>query len=139
MYDRFTARARKVIQLANQEAMRLQQEYIGTEHILLGLINEGSGVAVEVLKSLDVNLRMIRLEVEKIVQDGPDTVTMEKTPHTPRCKKVIEFAMDESRGLGDNHVGTEHLLLGLLREREGVACHVLLNLSLTLEDRKSVV
>ena len=114
MYERFTDRARKVMQLANQEAQRFNHEYIGTEHVLLGLVKEGSGVAANVLKNLDVDLRKIRLEVEKIVQAGPDMVTMGKLPQTPRAKKVIEYAMEEARNLNHNYVGTEHLLLGLL-------------------------
>src|SRR3972149_1444344 len=119
MYERFTDRARKVMQLANQEAQRFNHEYIGTEHILLGLIKEGSGVAANVLKNLDVDLRKIRLEVEKLVQSGPDMVTMGKLPQTPRAKKVIEYSMEEARNLNHNYVGTEHILLGLLREQEG--------------------
>src|SRR6202050_4603827 len=139
MYERFTDRARKVMQLANQEAQRFNHEYIGTEHVLLGLIKEGSGVAANVLKNLDVDLRKIRLEVEKIVQSGPDMVTMGKLPQTPRAKKVIEYAMEEARNLNHNYVGTEHLLLGLLREQEGVAAQVLMNLGLKLEDVREEV
>ncbi len=139
MYERFTDRARKVMQLANQEAQRFNHEYIGTEHILLGLVKEGSGVAANVLKNLDVDLRKIRLEVEKIVQTGPDMVTMGKLPQTPRAKKVIEYAMEEARNLNHNYVGTEHLLLGLLREQEGVAAQVLMNLGLKLEDVREEV
>ncbi len=139
MYERFTDRARKVMQLANQEAQRFNHEYIGTEHILLGLVKEGSGVAANVLKNLDVDLRKIRIEVEKIVQTGPDMVTMGKLPQTPRAKKVIEYAMDEARNLNHNYVGTEHLLLGLLREQEGVAAQVLMNLTLKLEDVRDEV
>ena len=139
MYERFTDRARKVMQLANQEAQRFNHEYIGTEHILLGLVKEGSGVAANVLKNLDVDLRKIRLEVEKIVQSGPDMVTMGKLPQTPRAKKVIEYAMEEARNLNHNYVGTEHLLLGLLREQEGVAAQVLMNLGLKLEDVREEV
>jgi hypothetical protein len=119
MYERFTDRARKVMQLANQEAQRFNHEYIGTEHILLGLVKEGSGVAANVLKNLDVDLRKIRLEVEKLVQSGPEMVTMGKLPQTPRAKKVIEYSMEEARNLNHNYVGTEHILLGLLREQEG--------------------
>ena len=96
MYERFTDRARKVMQLANQEAQRFNHEYIGTEHILLGLIKEGSGVAANVLKNLNVDLRKIRLEVERLVQSGPDMVTMGKLPQTPRAKKVIEYSMEEA-------------------------------------------
>ena len=139
MYERFTDRARKVMQLANQEAQRFNHEYIGTEHILLGLVKEGSGVAANVLKNLDVDLRKIRLEVEKIVQSGPDMVTMGKLPQTPRAKKVIEYAIEEARNLNHNYVGTEHLLLGLLREQEGVAAQVLMNLGLKLEDVREEV
>jgi len=139
MYERFTDRARKVMQLANQEAQRFNHEYIGTEHILLGLIKEGSGVAANVLKNLDVDLRKIRLEVEKLVQSGPDMVTMGKLPQTPRAKKVIEYSMEEARSLGHNYVGTEHILLGLLREQEGVAAQVLMNLGLKLEEVREEV
>ena len=139
MYERFTDRARKVMQLANQEAQRFNHEYIGTEHILLGLVKEGSGVAANVLKNLDVDLRKIRLEVEKIVQAGPDMVTMGKLPQTPRAKKVIEYAIEEARNLNHNYVGTEHLLLGLLREQEGVAAQVLMNLGLKLEEVREEV
>ena len=102
MYERFTDRARKVMQLANQEAQRFNHEYIGTEHVLLGLIKEGSGVAANVLKNLDIDLRKIRMEVEKLVQSGPDMVTMGKLPQTPRAKKVIEYSMEEARNLNHN-------------------------------------
>ncbi|HEV7282256.1 MAG TPA: ATP-dependent Clp protease ATP-binding subunit [Pirellulaceae bacterium] len=139
MYDRFTDRARKVMQLANQEAQRFNHEYIGTEHILLGLVKEGSGVAANVLKNLEVDLRRIRLEVEKLVQSGPEMVTMGKLPQTPRAKKVIEYSMEEARNLNHNYVGTEHILLGLLREQEGVAAQVLMNLGLKLEDVRDEV
>ena len=139
MYERFTDRARKVMQLANQEAQRFNHEYIGTEHILLGLVKEGSGVAANVLKNLDVDLRKIRFEVEKLVQSGPEMVTMGKLPQTPRAKKVIEYSMEEARNLNHNYVGTEHILLGLLREQEGVAAQVLMNLGLKLEEVREEV
>ncbi len=139
MYERFTDRARKVMQLANQEAQRFNHEYIGTEHILLGLVKEGSGVAANVLKNLEVDLRKIRLEVEKLVQSGPEMVTMGKLPQTPRAKKVIEYSMEEARNLNHNYVGTEHILLGLLREQEGVAAQVLMNLGLKLEEVREEV
>ena len=139
MYERFTDRARKVMQLANQEAQRFNHEYIGTEHILLGLVKEGSGVAANVLKNLDVDLRKIRLEVEKLVQSGPEMVTIGKLPQTPRAKKVIEYSMEEARNLNHNYVGTEHILLGLLREQEGVAAQVLMNLGMKLEDVREEV
>ena len=139
MFERFTDRARRVMQLANQEAQRFNHEYVGTEHVLLGLVKEGSGVAANVLKNLDVDLRKIRSEVEKIVQSGPDMVTMGKLPQTPRAKKVIEYAIEEARNLNHNYVGTEHLLLGLLREQEGVAAQVLMNLGLKLEEVREEV
>src|SRR6201995_478406 len=139
MFERFTDRARKVMALANQEAQRFNHEYIGTEHILLGLVKEGSGVGATVLKNLDVDLRKVRLEVEKLVKSGPDMVTMGKLPQTPRAKKVIEYAIEEARNLNHNYVGTEHLLLGLLREHDGVAAQVLMNLGLKLEEVREEV
>jgi ATP-dependent Clp protease ATP-binding subunit ClpC len=125
--------------LANQEAQRFNHEYIGTEHILLGLVKEGSGVGANVLKNLGVDLHKVRMEVEKLVKAGPDMVTMGKLPQTPRAKKVIEYAIEEARNLNHNYVGTEHLLLGLLREHDGVAAQVLMNLSLKLEDVREEV
>jgi ATP-dependent Clp protease ATP-binding subunit ClpA len=139
MLERFTNRARKVMALANQEVQRFNHEYIGTEHILLGLVNEGSGVGANVLKNLDVDLRKVRLEVEKLVKSAVDMVTMRKLPQTPRAKKVIEYAIEEARNLNHNYVGTEHLLLGLLREHDGVAAQVLMNLSLKLEEVREEV
>jgi len=139
MFERFTDRARKVMALANQEAQRFNHEYIGTEHILLGLVKEGSGVGANVLKNLEVDLRKVRLEVEKLVKSGPDMVTMGKLPQTPRAKKVIEYAIEEARNLNHNYVGTEHLLLGLLREQDGVAAQVLMNLGLKLEEVREEV
>ena len=139
MFERFTDRARKVMALANQEAQRFNHEYIGTEHILLGLVKEGSGVGANVLKNLDVDLRKVRLEVEKLVKAGPEMVTMGKLPQTPRAKKVIEYAIEEARNLNHNYVGTEHLLLGLLREHDGVAAQVLMNLGLRLEEVREEV
>ncbi len=139
MFERLTDRARKVMALANQEAQRLNHEYIGTEHILLGLVKEGSGVGANVLKNLDIDLRKVRLEVEKLVKSGPEMVTMGKLPQTPRAKKVIEYAIEEARNLNHNYVGTEHLLLGLLREHDGVAAQVLMNLGLKLEEVREEV
>ena len=139
MFERLTDRARKVMALANQEAQRFNHEYIGTEHILLGLVKEGSGVGANVLKHLEIDLRKVRLEVEKLVKSGPEMVTMGKLPQTPRAKKVIEYAIEEARSLNHNYVGTEHLLLGLLREQDGVAAQVLMNLGLKLEDVREEV
>jgi ATP-dependent Clp protease ATP-binding subunit ClpC len=139
MFERFTERARKVMALANQEAQRFNHEYIGTEHILLGLVKEGSGVGANVLKNLGVDLAKVRMEVEKLVKAGPDMVTMGKLPQTPRAKKVIEYAIEEARNLNHNYVGTEHLLLGLLREHDGMAAQVLMNLGLKLDEVREEV
>ena len=140
MFDKFTDRARKVMALAREEAKRFNHEYIGTEHILLGLVKEGSGVAANVLQNLDIDLKKIRMEIEKIVQTGPDLVSVGQLPFTPRVKKVLEYAIEEARAMGHNYIGTEHQLLGLLREQEGVAAQVLLNLGVKLEDvREEVV
>ena len=132
MFNRFTERARKVILLAKEEAKRFNHDYIGTEHILLGLIREGEGVAAAVLQNLGLSSEQIRLEVEKLVQLGPSTIVSGDIPFTPKAKKVIELAMDEARNLGHNYIGTEHLLLGLIREGEGIAAQVLVNLGLDL-------
>ncbi len=139
MFERFTERARKVMALANQEAQRFNHEYIGTEHVLLGLVKEGSGVGASVLKNLGVDLHKVRIGVEKLVKTGPDMVTMGKLPQTPRAKKVIEYSIEEARNLNHNYVGTEHLLLGLLREPNGVAGQVLMDLGLKLEDVREEV
>ena len=139
MFERFTDRARKVMALANQEAQRFNHEYIGTEHILLGLVKEGSGVGATVLKNLDVDIKKLRLEIEKHVKSGPDMVTMGKLPQTPRAKKVIEYAIEEARALNHNYVGTEHILLGILRESEGIAAQVLMHIGLKLEDVRQEV
>jgi ATP-dependent Clp protease ATP-binding subunit ClpC len=127
------------MELANAEAKRFNHEYIGTEHILLGLVKEDSGVAANVLKNLDIDLRKIRSEVEKLVQSGPDMVTPGKLPQTPRAKKVIEYAVEEARILNHTYTGTEHILLGLLCETEGVAAQVLMNLGLKLEQVRAEI
>ena len=139
MYEGFTDRARKVMQLSSQEARRFNHEYIGTEHVLLGLIKEGSGVAAGVLKSLDIDLSKIRLEIEKLVQRGRDKVGMSWLPQTPRVKKAIDYAIEESRSLNHDHVGTEHLLLGLLRDSENVAAQLLMNQGLKFEQVREVL
>jgi hypothetical protein len=132
MYERFTDRARKVMRLANQEAQHLCHDYLGTEHILLGLVKEGSGVAAQVLKNLGIDLRQVRLEVKKLVKPGMD-MWYGKLPQTPRAKKVIEYAIAEARSLKHNYVGTEHILLGLLREDGGDAAEILSGLGLSTE------
>ncbi len=139
MFDRFTERARKVVILAKEEARRFNHDYIGTEHILLGLIKEGESVAAAVLQNLGLGLDTLRLEVEKLVQFGPSTVISGDIPFTPKAKKVIELAMDEARRLGHNYIGTEHLLLGLIKEGEGVAAAVLQNLGLDLNKVRAEV
>jgi len=133
MLDKLTDRARKVMALANQEAQRFNHEYVGTEHILLGLVKEGTGVGANVLKNLDVDLGKARREVEGLVKAGSELASMGKLPRTPRGKKVLEYAIEEAKALGHNYVGTEHLLLGLLREPEGVAAQALTNMGLKLE------
>ncbi|MFT5285119.1 MAG: ATP-dependent Clp protease ATP-binding subunit ClpC [Planctomycetota bacterium] len=139
MFDRFTDRAKKVMNLARQEAQRFNHEYLGTEHVLLGLVQEGSGVAANVLKNMGVDLTKIRAEVEKLVKTGPSMVTMGQLPFTPRAKKVLELSMEEAQNLGHNYIGTEHLLLGLIKENEGIASRVLTNLSVKLEDVREEV
>ncbi len=133
MFERFTDRARKVMALANQEAQRFNHEYLGTEHILLGLAKEGNGVGANVLRNLGVDTMKLRLEIEKLVKSGPDVVSVGKLPQTPRARRVIEYAIEEARALNHNYVGTEHLLLGLLRETSGQAAQILMNLGLKLE------
>ncbi|MBP6342536.1 MAG: ATP-dependent Clp protease ATP-binding subunit [Candidatus Omnitrophica bacterium] len=132
MFNRFTERARKVIVYAKEEARRFNHDYIGTEHLLLGLIREGEGVAAAVLQKLGLDLETIRLEVEKLVQPGPQTQVLGDIPFTPRSKKALELSAEEARALGHNYIGTEHLLLGLVKEGEGMAYRVLLNLGLDL-------
>jgi len=139
MFNRFTERARKVIILAKEEARRFNHDYIGTEHILLGLIREGEGVAAAVLQKVGLSLENIRLEVEKLVQPGPTTQIIGDIPFTPRAKKALELAAEEARSLGHNYIGTEHLLLGLIREGEGIASQVLMNLGLDLNTVRSEV
>src|SRR5574341_689790 len=135
MHDKFTERVRKVIYLAREEAARLQHDYIGTEHLLLGVIREGEGIAATVLNNLGLDLDRIRQEVENMVSASGGTMTIGEIPFTPRAKRVLELAVEEARQLGHNYVGTEHLLLGLIREGEGVAAKVLLELGV---DRKRV-
>jgi hypothetical protein len=131
-FDRFTERARKVLTLAQEEAHRFNHNYIGTEHLLLGLVREGEGVAAKVFAGLGVELSNVRSEVEFIIGRGDRTVVGE-IGLTPRAKKVIELAVDEARRLGHHYIGTEHLLLGLIREGEGIAAGVLESLGVNLE------
>ncbi|MGA1489261.1 MAG: ATP-dependent Clp protease ATP-binding subunit [Planctomycetota bacterium] len=139
MFDRFTDRARKVMALARKEAQRFNHDFIGTEHILLGLIQEGSGVAANVLKNLDIDRDKIRGEIEKHVQPGPPMANAGQLPFTPRAKKVLELSQEEANELGHNYIGTEHLLLGLIREEDGVAAQVMMDLGVKLDEVKSEV
>jgi ATP-dependent Clp protease ATP-binding subunit ClpC len=132
MFERFTERARRVVVLAREEARMLNQNYIGTEHLLLGLILEGEGVAAKALENLDISLEDVRLQVEKIIGRGEAT-SIGHIPFTPRAKKVLELSLREALQLGHNYIGTEHILLGLIREGEGVAARVLINLGADLE------
>jgi ATP-dependent Clp protease ATP-binding subunit ClpC len=134
LFARFTDRARKVMQHANREAQRFNHEYVGTEHVLLALIAERSGVAAEVLEQLGADPRRIREVVEKILQHGPEMVVFGRLPHTPRTQQVLAYAREEAARFHHELVGTEHLLLGLLREQEGVGSQVLMSLGLRLED-----
>jgi ATP-dependent Clp protease ATP-binding subunit ClpC len=138
MFERFTEKAIKVIMLAQEEARRLGHNFVGTEQILLGLIGEGTGVAAKVLKSMGVNLKDARVEVEKIIGRGSGFVAVE-IPFTPRAKRVLELSLEEARQLGHNYIGTEHLLLGLIREGEGVAARVLENLGVDLSKVRTQV
>ena len=138
MFERFTEKAIKVIMLAQEEARRLGHNFVGTEQILLGLIGEGTGIAAKVLKSMGINLKDARVEVEKIIGRGSGFVAVE-IPFTPRAKRVLELSLEEARQLGHNYIGTEHLLLGLIREGEGVAARVLENLALDLSKVRTQV
>jgi ATP-dependent Clp protease ATP-binding subunit ClpC len=133
MLNRFTQRAQKAILLAQQEAKRLNHDYLGTEHILLGLVALGEGVAAQVLQDLGIDLKKVRREVEKMVGTGDNILLVGEVPFTPRAKKVLELAVQEAQDMGHNYVGTEHLLLGLIREEEGVAAKVLESLGASLE------
>jgi ATP-dependent Clp protease ATP-binding subunit ClpC len=140
MFERFTDCSRKVIALANFEAQRFNYEYIEPEHILLGMVKEGSGVGAMVLKKLDVDIKKLRLEVEKLVKSHPDMVTMGKLPQTPRAKKVVEYAVEEASSFGHKYVATGDILLGLLRvtegkekEEVGIAAKILMDLGLQVE------
>src|SRR5438309_3893706 len=131
-FDRFTERARKVLSLSQEEAQRFQHNYIGTEHLLLGLVREGEGVAAVVLLKLGIELNKVRSTVEFIIGRG-DRIVLGEIGLTPRAKKVIELAVDEARRMNHHYIGTEHLLLGLLREGEGIAAGVLESLGVRLE------
>ncbi|MBS0260751.1 MAG: hypothetical protein JSS02_02245 [Planctomycetes bacterium] len=134
MNEPFTKRALKALDEATRLARRLKHPYIGTEHLLGGLVTLDECIAATVFRNLNVNAERIRIEIDRIVATGPDRVSMGRLPRTPRAKKVIEYALDAARQRGDWYVGTEHLLLGLLREGEGVAAQVLTNMGVQRED-----
>ena len=137
MFERFTERARKVIILAREEAIRLGHNFVGTEHLLLGLVREGDGLAMAILKKLTVNLSTLKGEVEKIVSVGTQVSPAGEVPFTPQAKKVLEYAISEARSMGHNYIGTEHLLLGLVREGEGIASLVLRDVGVTVAAAKA--
>ncbi|MEK6718189.1 MAG: ATP-dependent Clp protease ATP-binding subunit [candidate division NC10 bacterium] len=137
MFERFTERARKVIILAREEAIRLGHNFVGTEHLLLGLIREGDGLAVAILKKLNVNVSALKAEIEKIVAVGTEFSPAGEIPFTPQAKKVLEYAISEARSLGHNYIGTEHLLLGLIREGEGIASLVLRDFGVSVAAAKA--
>jgi len=131
--NNFTPRAQQVLALARKEADRFNHNYVGTEHLLLGLIKLGQGVAVNVLQKMGLDLETVRMEVEKQVGSGPETKMVGNIPYTPRVKKVLALAGKEAKALNHSYVGTEHILLGLLREGEGVAARVLKSLEVDIE------
>ena len=140
MFDKFTNRAKQVIKLAKKEAQRLNHNYLGTEHVLLGLLKLGQGVAVNVLRNLNIDFETVRSEVEKLVGYGPEIQVYGDPALTGKVKKVFEYANEEAANLNHNYVGTEHLLLGLLRQTDGVAAQVLENLNVNLKEvRKEVL
>ena len=138
MFERFTDRARRVVVLAQDEARSLNHNYIGTEHLLLGLIHEGEGVAAKALESMDISLDAVRTHVVEIIGEG-QSAPSGHIPFTPRAKKVLELSLREALQLGHNYIGTEHILLGLLREGEGVAAQVLTNLGADLSGVRQTV
>jgi ATP-dependent Clp protease ATP-binding subunit ClpC len=135
----FTPRAQTVLALAREEAKRFNHNFVGTEHLLLGLIKLGQGVAVYVLQKMGLDLDTVRMEVEKQVGTGPDQKVMGNIPYTPRVKKVLALASKEAEALSHTYVGTEHILLGLLREGDGVAARVLKNLDVDIERTRQVI
>jgi ATP-dependent Clp protease ATP-binding subunit ClpA len=139
MFERFTDRAKKVMALANQEACRFNQEYIGTEHIFLGLLKEGSGAGATVLKNLKINLLKMQIEIAKSLTTGSEWINTGRLPHTMKAKKAIEHAIEEARALNHDYIGTEHLLLGVMQETEGIATKVMKEHNLTYEQVKEKI
>jgi ATP-dependent Clp protease ATP-binding subunit ClpC len=139
VFERFTDRARRVVVLAQEESRLLNHDYIGTEHLLLGLIREGEGVAAQVLESMDISLAVVRQQVEEIIGRGGKAGPTGHIPFTPRAKKVMELSLREALRLGHNYIGTEHILLGLIREGEGVAAQVLQKMGADLNGVRQAV
>jgi ATP-dependent Clp protease ATP-binding subunit ClpC len=139
MYERFSDQSRRAMQSASQEAVRLGHAYIGTEHILLGLVKDGTGVAAQVLRDLNVDFGRIQHEVEAMLRSLSHPHALARLPPTPRAKKLIEYSIEEARSLGHNYIGTGHLLLGLLRERDGIAVRALVNLGIAADQLRELV
>ena len=137
MFERFTERARKILAIAQEEAKNLNHDYLGTEHILLGLIREGEGVAAEVLRNMGIEFETIRLEIEREAPSGGALAILGNVPFTPNSKKVLELAVEDARNMGHNYIGTEHLLLGLIREGESIGAKILLKFGVTLEKARA--
>ena len=137
MYDKFTDRARKVIAFAKEEAQRLGHDYLGTEHVLLGIIKDAGGIAAAVLESLNIDLDKLKTEIEdRLIESTGSTMLAGEIPFMPQTKKVFELAAEESQNLGHNYIGTEHLLLGLLKESEGTAARVLIEMGINYRKAK---
>ena len=139
MFERFTERAKQVVVLAQEEARALKHNYIGTEHILLGLLREEEGLAARVLESLDVTVEEVRAQVARIIGPGDEPIVSGQIPFTPRAKKVLELSLREALSLKHNYIGTEHILLGLVRENEGVAARILLDFDADAEKIRSEI
>ena len=136
MFKRFTERARRVIILAREEAERHHHEYLGTEHILLGMLKDGGGIAITVLQKAGLSIDQIRMEVERHLPRNANALIVGEIPFTPKAKKVLEYGVEEARLMGHNYIGTEHLLLGLLKEKEGIAAKVLNALGIRLVETR---
>ena len=136
MFKRFTERARKVIILAREEAERYHHEYLGTEHILLGILNDGGGIAIAVLQKVGIDVKQLKMEVERNLPKSLTNLVEGDIPFTPKAKKVLEYAVEEARLMGHNYIGTEHLLLGIIREKDGLACKILANLGVKLQQTR---
>jgi ATP-dependent Clp protease ATP-binding subunit ClpA len=139
VFERFTERARQVVVLAQDEAVALKHNYIGTEHILLGLLREEEGLAARVLESLDITVEEVRAQVTRVIGQGDQPPTTGQIPFTPRAKKVLELALREAMALGHNYIGTEHILLGVARENQGVAARILLDFDVDAEKVRNEV